>query len=61
MAGLTIADVYTSGTIVSAGGANRGAANVVEAGQPVSRLSLLAWLALVGALIVGRVLWEMSE
>lgn len=61
MAGLTISDIYTSGTVVSAGGANRQAANVVEAGQPVSRLSLLTWVAMVAALIAVRVLWDMSE
>ncbi len=66
--GISIADVYGANTTAaqgSGGGAmgapKQSAAMVEDVGQGLSHLSLVAWVAIVGFLVLVRVLWEMSE
>ncbi len=66
--GISIADVYGANTTAARGAGDGGmgapkqtAPNVESMGQGLSHLSLVAWVAIVGFLVLVRVLWEMSE
>lgn len=62
--GISISDLYGGATLATGGG-SMGAPvqgqTVQEVGQGVTHLSMIAWASMIGALVLIRVLWELSE